>query len=233
MKRTVIGLLILGCCIWLSSPANAQLGGGMNFFKKPNIGDIFHPVVGSGATYEQTDKEGSKSTMEMAIMSREDFDGKEAYWMEVGHTEKKSGDINYAKLLIAKTDFEMRKMIIVMPGSSTPMEMPMNQSAKTKERMQENMDKWHKVGTEPVVVPAGTFLCDHWAKDDGTEDIWASSKVFPMSLVKSAKKNGDTMVLVKTTTSATEHITGTPQKFDPATMRQQMMQQMQKKKDQQ
>jgi hypothetical protein len=233
MKRTFVGLLVLVACFFLSPLSNAQLGGGMNFFKKPNIGDIFHPVVGSGATYEQTDKDGSKSTIEMAIMSREDFDGKEAYWMEVGHTEKKSGGLNYAKIQIAKADFEMHKMIVVMPGSTTPIEMPMNQSAKTKERMQENIDKWHKVGTEPVVVPAGTFLCDHWAKDDGTEDIWASSKVSPMSLVKSSGKNGDTMVLVKTTTSATEHITGTPQKFDPAMMRQQMMQQMQQKKNQQ
>ncbi|MBS1841031.1 MAG: hypothetical protein JSS69_09980 [Acidobacteria bacterium] len=232
MKRTFAGLLVLVGCICLSPASNAQLGGGMSFFKKPNIGDIFHPVVGSGATYEQTGKDGTKSTIEMATMSREDFDGKEAYWMEVGHVEKKSGEMNYAKILISRPDFEMHKMIILMPGSANPIEMPMNQSAKTRERMQENLDKWHKVGTEPVVVPAGTFVCDHWAKDDGSEDIWASSKVSPMSLVKSSHKDGDTMILVKTTTNATEHITGTPQKFDPAIMRQQIMQQMQHKKDQ-
>jgi hypothetical protein len=226
MKRTLIGSLVLVACFCFSPSSNAQLGGGMNFFKKPSIADIFHPVVGAGATYEETSKDGTKSTLEMSVMSREDVDGKESYWFEVGHNDKRAGgELSYAKLLVSKEDFEMHKMIIIMPGSTTPMEMPMNQSAKTKERMQENIDKWHKVGTEPVVVPAGTFLCEHWAKDDGTEDIWASSKVAPMSLVKSAKKDGQTMVLVSTTSKAVEHITGTPQKFDPQAFMQQRMQQ--------
>ena len=40
------------------------------------------------------------------------------------------------------------------------------------------------------------------------------------------------MTLVKTLSSAPEHITGTPQKFDPQMFRQQLMQQMQKDKNQ-
>jgi hypothetical protein len=104
-----------------------------------------------------------------------------------------------------------------------------NQNMKTKQKMEENMEKWHKVGTETITVPAGTFLCDHWAKDDGTESVWASSKVSPMGLVKSERPNS-TMTLVKTLSNAQDHITGTPRKFDPQAMRQQMMQQMQKPK---
>jgi hypothetical protein len=225
MKRTFVGLLVLVAFVCLSPASNAQFGGG-NFFKKPGIADIFHPVVGAGATYEQTDKDGSKSTIEMAVMAREDVDGKESYWLEVGQNGKRADGPTYAKMLVSRADFELHKMIFMMPGTNQPMEMPMNQSAKSKERMAEDMDKWHKVGTEPVVVPAGTFVCDHWVKDDGTEDIWASSKVAPMSLVKSVKKDS-TMVLIKTTSNATEHITGTPQKFDPQAMRQMMMQKKQ------
>ena len=43
----------------------------------------------------------------------------------------------------------------------------------------------------------------------------------PMGMVKSVD-NGETMVLTKVITSAKSHITGTPVKFDPQMMRQQM-----------
>jgi hypothetical protein len=42
-----------------------------------------------------------------------------------------------------------------------------------------------------------------------------------MGMVKSVD-NGETMVLTKVITSAKSHITGTPVKFDPQMMRQQM-----------
>ncbi len=230
MKRflTTVGLVVL--FFSFSPAANAQLGGGMNFFKKPNIADIFHPVVGQGALYEQTDKDGNRSPLEMTIVGRDTFEGKDAYWFEVGHTDKRSTEMAYAKMLITKDDFEFHKMIVTMPGSPTPIEMPFNQGEKSKERMKENLEKWHKVGAEPVTVPAGTFLCDHWQKDDGKQDVWVSSKVTPMGMVKEVSEHS-TMVLTKVITGAIDHITGTPQKFDPQMMRQMMMQQMQKKKE--
>jgi hypothetical protein len=40
------------------------------------------------------------------------------------------------------------------------------------------------------------------------------------------------MVLVKLITDAKDHITGTPTKFDPEAMKRQMMEQMQKQKQQ-
>jgi len=231
MKRTFLGLLVLGACIALSPGARGQFGG-MNPFKKPNISNIFHPVVGQGAVYEQQHKDGTKSPLELTVVAKETVDGKQGYWLEVGHAEKGSDSLTYAKMLITLDPWETHKMIFVMPHSTQPVEYPMNPSQKTKEKMEENMEKWHKVGTEPITVPAGTFLCEHWAKDDGTEDVWASSKVSPMSLVKSVGKTS-TMVLVKTLSSAPEHITGMPQKFDPQMFRQQMMEQMQKGKDHQ
>jgi len=226
MKRTFLGALVLAACFTFSPVSNAQFGN-INPFHKPNIADIFHPVVGQGAVYEEQRKDGTKNPLELTVVGKETVDGQEGYWLEVGHSDKGSNTLTYAKMLVIKDTFEMKRMIFVMPGSTQPVEYPMNQSQKTKQRMEENLEKWHKVGTEPITVPAGTFLCEHWAKDDGTEDIWASSKVSPMSLVKSVGKNM-TMVLVKTLSSAPEHITGTPQKFDPQAMRQQIMQQMQK-----
>jgi hypothetical protein len=89
------------------------------------------------------------------------------------------------------------------------------------------MIKWHKVGTETVTVPAGTFSCDHWTKDDGKGDVWASSKISPMGTVKEVSP-GHTMVLVKVLTNVQDHITGTPIMMDPEHMMQQRMQQRQK-----
>jgi len=232
MKRFLMAVGAMVFCSGFSPAANAQLGGGMNFFKKPNIADIFHPVVGSGAAYERTDKDGVKTAMEMTIVGRDTFEGKDAYWFEVGHNDKRSAEMSYAKMLITKDDFQFHKMIIVIPSSTQPMEMPFNPGDKTKEKIKDDLEKWHKVGAEPITVPAGTFLCDHWQKDDGKQDVWVSSKVTPMGMVKEAGE-GSTMVLTKVITGASDHITGTPQKFDPQAMRQMMMQQMQKKKDDQ
>jgi hypothetical protein len=69
-------------------------------------------------------------------------------------------------------------------------------------------------------VPAGTFSCEHWTKDEGKGDVWVSSKVSPMGMVKIVDEN-DTMVLTRLISDAKSHITGTPVKFDPQTFRQQ------------
>jgi hypothetical protein len=227
MKRTLMGLLVLGVCFSVSPAAHAQFGG--DFFHKPNIADIFHPVVGEGAVYENQRKDGTKSTLEMSIVGKEMADGKDAYWFEIGHPEKGSDQLRYMKMLVTKENFEIKRTIMVMPHSQQPMEFPINMSQKTKDKIEEEKEKWHQVGTEPVTVPAGTFLCQHWAKDDGTENVWVSSKISPMGLVKSGGKNAN-MVLIKTISGATTHITGTPQKMDLQTM---MQQRMQQKKDQQ
>jgi hypothetical protein len=132
-----------------------------------------------------------------------------------------SGAPGYAKILVTPDDFAFHKMVIVMPGSSQPMEMDMHTGKSHKSEMNENLEKWHSVGTETITVPAGTFSCEHWTKDDGKGDVWASSKVSPMGMVKLVDNN-ETMVLIKVITDAKSHITGTPVKFDPQMMRQGM-----------
>jgi hypothetical protein len=131
----------------------------------------------------------------------------------------------YAKSLVTPDDFKFHKM--VMPGSTQPMEMDLDATNAHRETMDKNLEEWHSVGMESITVPAGTFSCEHWTKDDGKGDVWVSSKVSPMGMVKSVDDH-QTMVLSKVITDARSHITGTPMKFDPQQMRQQMQMRQQK-----
>jgi hypothetical protein len=228
MKRVQV-LFALVACACLCPALNAQMG--MNVFKKPNIANIFHPVVGYGGQYEIQKSGGRTEAFEMTIVGSEPVDGREAYWLEIGFTEPKSNSVMYTKALITKDDFQVHKTVFLVPGSSQPMEMPINSSAEERQRREEELEKWHSVGTETITVPAGSFSCEHWAKDKGTGDVWVSTKAAPMSIVKSVD-NGQTMVLTKVITDAKDHITGTPVKFDPQLYRQMIMQQMMNKNNQ-
>ena len=206
MKRTQIALLAVTGCLALTTTLAAQMN--LNPFKKPNITDIFHPVVGCGAAYEihHTDNSGEPMHMEMVVVGTEMVGTQQGYWMEMGHQDRKTGQISYIKMLVT-------------------MEMPFNAMAgdSKKNQMQEELEKWHKVGMEPVTVPAGTFLCQHWKKDSGVGDVWASDKVTPLSMVKSVQEH-ETMTLQKTISGATGHITGPVTKFDPQEMMRQRQQ---------
>jgi len=217
MKRKVLVLLAAVVCTVAASGVYGQFG--FSPIKRPNIANIFHPVVGAGAAYERTDHEGNKSTMEMSIVGTEMIGTQQGYWMEVGHTGKNSQEPAYAKMLVTPADFAFHKMVFVMPGSDQPMEMDMDGTKGHRDTMDKDLDKWHSVGTETITVPAGTFSCEHWTKDEGKGDVWVSSKVSPMGMVKSVD-NGETMVLTKVITDVKSHINGTPVKFDPQMMRQ-------------
>ncbi len=220
MKRVHV-ILIAACLLpAIGTVSRAQMG--MNFFKKPAIADIFKPVVGNGAVYE-TEQHQQKSTIEMSIVGQEAVDGKDAYWLEFGHTDPRSGMVMYGKMLVTKDDFQFHRMIVQRPGQP-PMEFPSNMLGNPQSHMSTELEKWHKVGPDTVTVPAGVFLCDHWTKDDGKGDVWVSSKVSPMSMVKETTPT-NSMVLVKLISNAKDHITGTPIKFDPEAMRHQMQQQ--------
>src|SRR5262249_997042 len=161
-----------------------------NPFKKPNITDIFRPVVGSGAAYEiqHTDRSGEPTSIEMVIVGKEMVGTQQGYWVEMGHKERRTGEMSYMKMLVTP-DFQPQKIVFQMPGRGAT-EMPFNPSERGKNNMNEELEKWHKVGVmEPVTVPAGTFLCQHWKKDSGVGDVWASEKVTPMSMVKSVQEH--------------------------------------------
>ncbi len=222
MKRMQIVLLAAAGCLCVTSSVSAQLG--MNIFKKPNIADIFKPVVGSGSLYEMqaTDQQKPPTQMEMTVVGKEMVDGQQGYWMEMGHQFGKPGQVMYTKMLVTN-DFQFKKIVFQQPGQPA-MEMPFNPTEQTKNHMTEEIEKWHQVGTESITVPAGTFSCAHWKKDGGVGDVWVSDKVTPMGMVKSINQ-GQTMLLLKVIAGATEHITGPVTKFDPQAFQRQLMQQ--------
>jgi hypothetical protein len=218
-RRLPILLLTLG----FASLASAQMG--MDFFRRPSIAKVFHPVVGKGAEYQTISKRtGDKPEMtEMGIVGKESVDGKDGYWMQFVRAED-NGKLNAGKALITADDFQFHRMIVEMPGQGA-VEMPMDMGAKGREKMQDSFNDWHSVGSESITVPAGTFSCEHWRNDKENSDIWTSDKVTPFGMVKEVRKDS-TMVLVKVLDNVPDRITGPVKKFDL----QQMMQQRQQQK---
>ena len=202
---------------------------GMNIFQKPAIASVFHPVVGAGAVYQSTHANAPNdppTTEEMSVVAKESVDGKDGYWLEFAVQDKKSGGTMYAKALITTDDFSFHRMVFQQPGQQA-MEMPYHPRPGDA-AMQKSADTWHVVGNETITVPAGTFSCQHWKNDSGSE-IWTSDKVSPLGMVKEVSSNS-TKVLVKVITDAQDHITGPVKTFDPQEMQRQMMEQMQQRK---
>jgi hypothetical protein len=229
MKSNRAYCFALAVCLCFAATTRAQTG--MNFFKKPNIADIFKPVVGKGALYEtqrNDQKDAPKRSMEMSIVGMESVEGTDAYWMEFAHNDDRTGQMGYAKMLMTK-DFQSHRMIVQQPGQQA-MEFPFNLNGtdKGKQRREEELEKWSQLGTESITVPAGTFRCQHWQKEDGKSDVWVSDKVSPFGMVKMVSP-GETMILVKVITEAKDHITGPVKTFDPEAFKQQMMDKRQQK----
>jgi len=224
MKR----MIVVGVCVLaFSSSARPQLG--MDIFKKPSITKVFHPVIGKGAQYETASKTGGDAkphSMEIGIVGKESVDGKDGYWMQFVSADDK-GQTVVGKSLITIDDFQFRRMIIQPPGQGA-MEMPMNMTARSRQKIDENMNDWHSVGTESISVPAGTFSCEHWKNDKNGSEAWTSDKVTPFGMIKEVGQNSS-MVLVKILDSVPDRITGPVKQFDM----QQMMQQMQQQRQQQ
>jgi hypothetical protein len=213
-------LSLFAILLLLALPAAAQFGLGV---KRPNITNIFRPVVGNGAVYEETDSEGKKTALEMSIVDSEMVGTQRAYWMEVGHTDRRTNQLTYGKSLITPEDFKIHKSVFVMPGSSQPVLMDMDESRAHRDDLEKSLEKWRSAGTESITVPAGTFQCEHWSREDGKGDVWASSQISPFGMVKSVE-NGRTLLLARLITGAKTHIIGTPVKFDPQMTRQQLQQ---------
>jgi hypothetical protein len=223
MKRTQFLTVAAVACLSLAAAARAQMG--IDLFKKPGIASVFNPVVGHGGLYEEQSGDSGKTNNEISVVGKESVNGKDAFWIAFARPEKEEGMV-YGKMLVTKDDFQWHRMI-VQRGSQQPIEMPVNPTARTKQHMENEMEQWHVAGNETVTVPAGTFSCQHWQKNDGKGDVWTSDKVSPFGIVKEVSP-GRSMILIKVITDAKDHITDTPKKFDPAEMRRQMMEQMQK-----
>jgi len=223
--RRMVGALLCVLALALASAVHAQMG--MDLFKRPSITKVFHPVVGKGALYETTSKTGDSKphTMEMGIVGKESVEGKDGYWMQFVSSDSKGQVVG--KSLITIDDFQFHRMIIQPPGQGA-MEMPVNMTAKNRQRIDENMSDWHSVGTDTITVPAGTFSCEHWKNDKSGAEAWTSDKVVPFGMVKEVGKDSS-MVLVKVLDNVSDRITGPVRQFDIQQMMQQMQQQRQPK----
>lgn len=184
----------------------------------PSLRGVWNPVVGSGAAY-QMDGAQMKSEMEIGVVGKEDVGGKTGYWIEMGMSPNGAGQMYVKNLMVVDgKNTTLSRMIMQMAGQP-PMEMPVQMINQNMGGAQsaDIRDQAEHVGTEDVTTPAGTFSCEHYRSAKDGWDVWLSTKVTPWGLVKSTG-NGQTIVLSRVVTNATDHITGTPQKFDPAQM---------------
>jgi len=187
----------------------------------PSFG-LQNPTPGSGSEYQMTTS-GKDMDMSIVSLGTENVDGGTGYWMEMRMTSAELGGEMVTKTLNVATGTQqgIKRMIIQRPGQP-PMEMSgmmmnmmqQHQSAPVTKSGEGKGDMGQLVGTESVTVPAGTFTCQHYRKQDpkGVMDMWISSQVTPWAMVKMTSQDV-TMVLKKVLTNETSHIKGEPQKM--------------------
>jgi hypothetical protein len=228
MKRGwFVFAVLLAYVLALAQPASAQMG--LDMFKRPAITRVFHPVVGKGAAYLSTDKDGKTRNSEISIVGKDSVDGKEAFWMEFV-ADDNNGKPMVGKALITLGDFQFHR-VIVQPAGQQAMELPggtMGMTDAGRAKMEEFSNDWNSVGSETITVPAGTFSCEHWRNNKNNADSWTSDKITPLSLIKETHSGGG-MVLTKILDNASDRITGPVKQFDMQQMIQQMQQQRQQR----
>jgi hypothetical protein len=219
MKSLRVAAACLFCLAVFTTTANAQMGMGM----RPSMPmGIFTPTVGSGAQYESTAEDGSKTTIEFAVVGKDTASGKDAYWLEWSTTSGKMGEMVMKMLIAPDSGSGAPTHMIMQMGGRNPMEMPAqmgrmgNQPAPKLDIRSSSTD----LGKESVTTPAGTFQCEHYRANDGSGDTWVSGQVPPFGMVKSQTKSSS-MVLTKVITDARTKIVGTPVPFNPQMMMQQ------------
>ncbi len=186
--------------------AIGQMGGP----QMPTPQGIFNPVVGSGAQYDVTTNNGRKMNVEIGIVGKESSGGKDGYWYEMT-SDTERGNITMKMLLVPNGNSStIAKSVIMLPGRG-PMEIDgmMGGRMSQNEQPKDIRDNAKNLGSESVTVPAGTFTCDHWKGNDGT-DVWVTKGVPPYGLVKMTQTDGSTIVLNKVLTNYQDKITGTP-----------------------
>jgi len=194
------------------------MGGGMGR-QAPHLFGDFKPVVGSGAQYQMTTQNGAM-TFAYAVVGKEDAAGGTGYWVEIRtQSPQTKEEMVMKQLMVVSGDKpQIKRMIMQMPGRP-PMEMPVSMMSGMARRGEGggggDTSPGEKVGTETITVPAGTFACEHYRKQEpqGTVDVWVSSKVSPYGTVK-VTSGGMTMVLEKTLSDEKSHMQGEPQKMN-------------------
>jgi hypothetical protein len=184
----------------------------------PAMPSLQNPTVGSGAEYLVTAK-GKEMDIATVALGKEDVNGSAGFWMEMRMTSADAGGEVVMKTLNVTTGSEagVKRMIMQAPGRP-PMEMPgmmmsVMRPRPTTPAAGDKSGMGELLGTESVTVPAGTFSCQHFRKQDGggPVDMWVSTDITPYALVKLTRSD-TTMVLKKTLVNESSHIKGEPQK---------------------
>jgi hypothetical protein len=213
MNRTMRFGVITAVCLLVPMVASAQFGRS----QAPSWRGVWNPVVGAGGTYEVTKKDGTKTTMEMAIIGKESVDGKDGYWFEVTIPGTEVGTM-IMKSLTVRNDQDMTSTRMIMQmGDRAPMEMPSRMTQNREKQPADIRQLAEDVGPESVTTPAGTFATTHYKMKDGSGDVWVADKAGPFGMVKFVGKD-NSMVLIKVESNAKDKITGTPVPFNPMAM---------------
>ncbi len=218
MSRIKMGTLVIALALGFATAGWTQgMRGGMGR-QAPRLLGEFKPVVGAGAQYQMTAKNGTMS-FAYVIVGQEDVEGSTGYWMEIrSENPGMPGETVMKQLIVTGGDKpQIKRMIMQIPGRP-PMEMPMGMLGMGQRGQGTgagDTSPGEKVGSETITVPAGTFACEHYRKQapQGTVDVWISSKVPPYGMVKMSSAEM-TMVLEKALSNETSHIQGEPQKMD-------------------
>ncbi|HVB28757.1 MAG TPA: hypothetical protein VNG91_02990 [Terriglobia bacterium] len=209
------------CAIWIGVSACAwaqfmQRGGP----HPPSMPGMFKPVVGSGAQYQMTSK-GDTIDFSYSVVGKEQVCSDEGYWLEIrSKSGKMPGEMVMKQLMVMNASHPEIKRMIMQPPGRPPMEMPVGMMEMMRQHAHSGQEAdssgpGKKIGEETITVPAGTFECEHYRKqeNDMPIDYWISTKISPYGLVKMTSDNM-TMVLEKSLTGETSHIQGEPQKMD-------------------
>src|SRR5665213_4402409 len=116
LKQSMIVFLVT---LTAALPVAAQMGMGMGMGGRvPTLSGIWHPVVGTGASYDVTKADGTKMPFEILIVGKEDVDGKPAYWMEMSMVDARTSSTVCVKLLTTVNENHVisSRMIMQMPG---------------------------------------------------------------------------------------------------------------------
>jgi hypothetical protein len=213
--------LVLALAVAASAWAQRGGRGGMGMMGSlPKMPGLSNPVVGSGAEYQMTTK-GKDMDVAWAIVGKEDVSGNPGIWIETRMQSPDVGGEMVSKMLMVTTGPEagMKRMIMQQPGQP-PMEMTGMMMGLMKGGQAQPSSSGGKaeygelVGTETITVPAGTYACQHYRKQEksGPVDYWVSDQITPYAMAKMTGPDV-TMVLKKTLTDETTHIKGEPQKF--------------------
>ena len=177
MSRVKMGTLVIAFVLGFATAGWTQgMGGGMGR-QMPRMLGAFKPVVGSGAQYEMTMKDRTMHSV-YAVVGQEVVEGNTGYWMEI-RTEGAGmpGEMVMKQLMVLGGDRpQIKRMIMQSPGHP-PMEMPVGMMQGMGQRgrppQQGDSSPGEIVGSETITVPAGTFECEHYRKQEphGTVDV--------------------------------------------------------------